>query len=73
MEGDQEGIFQLQEKLVNKQFQKRAEVFFPRQRKLYPRKQLNLKRTHIGNWNERVFEDRKGTFDIRKCMSIWMK
>lgn len=52
MEGDQEGIFQLQEKLVNKQFQKRAEVFFPRQRKLYPRKQLNLKRMHIGNWLE---------------------
>lgn len=47
MEGDQEGIFQLQEKLVNKQFQKR--VFFPRKRKLYPRKQLNLKRAHIGN------------------------
>jgi len=51
MEGDQEGIFQLQEKLVNKQFQKRAEVFFPTQRKRHPKKQLNLKKTHIGNWN----------------------
>lgn len=43
MEGDQEGIFQLQEKLVNKQFQtQRAKVFFPRQRKLYLREKLNL-------------------------------